>query len=207
MDKLRIILGVALLLGVCGTVSADVDTLTAELGELPEIYDDITDWERFCLTRCMDITPEASTFLPAQGENSYEPAMMIDGLARTAWVEGRDDYGEGETVTYRLGFPEGLVGLPDSLMFTGFWVMNGYCKDETTWKANSRVKTLKLSRNGKPLWIIALHDVMYLQDVYFPELMWAKSGDIWKVEILEVYPGTKYTDTAISELMPRTAQE
>jgi hypothetical protein len=183
-----------------------LDTLRAELGEIPEVYQDITNWDFFCMSDYIDWTLEASSSLPAQGENAYGPEMMTDGLARTAWVEGKDGYGEGEFVVFRFDFSEKSEISPDSFIFNGFLVMNGYCKNENAWNVNSRVKTLKLYYNAEPIFIIELHDVIYLQSFYFPGRRWVKHNDSLRVEILAVYPGTKYSDTAVSEFMPTIGQ-
>jgi hypothetical protein len=43
---------------------------------------------------------------------------------------------------------------------------------------------------------------MNVQRIGFPETIWLHPGDTITVTILEVYPGEKYQDTGISELIP-----
>jgi hypothetical protein len=206
MNRFNLVLAVFLAAGLVLPIQA-LDTLRTELGECPEVYQDINDWEFFCMSEYIDWTLEASSSLESQGD-TYGPEMMTDGLARTAWIEGRDDYGEGEFVTFTFNFTRRHQDFPesDSMMWYGFYVMNGYCKNENTWNANSRVKTLKLYYNAEPIYIIEFHDVMFLQWVAVPGLDWVRHNDSIRIEILDVYPGTKFFDTAISEFMPKTGQ-
>ena len=77
----------------------------------------------------------------------------------------------------------------------------GYAKSVELLKANSRVKKIKLTIDNKEEYILELNDTNQLQvfDVHY------KNDDISKpivaeFEILEVYKGDKYEDTAMSFL-------
>lgn len=196
MDKLRILFGVVFILGACGGVSADIDTLTAELDPEAEL-EHMGDW---CSLGCaMGWHETASSYLAPQGGNYYDAARFDDGVPSTAWVEGVDGYGIGEYMF--LYFTEEDFHKMDSINLWGFNIVNGYCKNEKTWQANSRVKFLKVYHNDAPLFYIRLHDSMYLQSVGFAQV-WLKPGDEIKAEIKGIYPGTKYDDTAVSEFIP-----
>ncbi|MFP4497943.1 MAG: NADase-type glycan-binding domain-containing protein [Vulcanimicrobiota bacterium] len=84
--------------------------------------------------------------------------------------------------------------------FTGFKIANGYTKNFDIWKKNSRVKLLRLDSNGKSRFYIQLADSMNARGAVFPYLE-VKGGDVIRITIEDVYPGTKYTDTCISELI------
>ena len=82
-------------------------------------------------------------------------------------------------------------------------ILNGHVKDEKVWKDNSRIKKLKMYYMGKPYAILNLQDSRTEQDfevgVLGPHNPEAPNWTL-KFEIMEVYPGDKYTDTVISEL-------
>lgn len=63
---------------------------------------------------------------------------------------------------------------------------------------------LAFYHNCEPVYIVELHDTQKLQNIVF-ETVWLKYGDQVKIEILDVYPGTRYKDTALSELLPMGA--
>lgn len=111
------------------------------------------------------------------------------------WAEGASDYGEGEYLLY--SFPGSCPRI------TAVLVLNGYTKTEKAWKENGRVKKFMMYYNGKPYAVLNLEDTRALQrfDVGVLGFKDSKVPE-WniKFEILEVYPGEKYTDTVITEL-------
>jgi len=197
MDKLKIITCIVVL-GAFGVLQSKIDTLTAELDPYEVDVDDISHMCSLGCAVCWDL--EASSHLPPAGNNSYD-VWKLDGVIPTAWVEGVDGYGIGEYVLFK--FAENREEFPsDSINLNGFRMMNGYCKNTYIWSINARVKRLKIYHNGKPLYVVRLHDSIELQNFFFPEIVWLRRGDEVKVEILSVYPGTKDYDTAISVLEP-----
>ncbi|MBQ7668771.1 MAG: copper amine oxidase N-terminal domain-containing protein [Clostridia bacterium] len=85
----------------------------------------------------------------------------------------------------------------------GFYIINGYAKDDELWKNNNRVKTLKLTIDGKEEYILELEDSKALQvfdinytnnDISVPIMA--------EFEILDVYKGDKYDDTVLTTLKP-----
>jgi len=142
---------------------------------------------------------------------NHEAIKIDDGDARTAWIEGKSDYGVGESVTFHFtkelwesdeSHPD--VRGRDKVNFNGFSVLNGYTKSEPLWHANSRVKRLRVYRNTEAVFDISLADSMAVQLVECSTI-WLHPNDTIKVEIMEVYPGDKYKDTAITELTPEGA--
>lgn len=147
-------------------------------------------------------TLSASSFLRPGKTANYIPKNIHDLNLETAWVEGVPGHGIGEYVLYN--FP------PQNPRITQIIVVNGYVKNDKTWKENSRVKKLKLYIDGKPKAILLLEDVKNEQYFTVDPIGYAERDNYdellkkpWysiKFEILEVYPGSKYQDTAITEI-------
>ena len=126
--------------------------------------------------------------------DSYKAEFANDLSYKTAWVEGKKDEGIGEHLEYYFK--------NDSPRITEIIISNGYMKSEETWKNNNRVKKLKLYVNGVPLGVLNLKDSRTDQYFSVGTLGHNKNGTdlILKFEILEVYKGSKYNDTAITEI-------
>ena len=126
--------------------------------------------------------------------DSYKAEFANDLSYKTAWVEGKKDEGIGEYLEYYFK--------NDSPRITEIIISNGYMKSEETWKNNNRVKKLKLYVNGVPFGILNLKDSRTDQYFSVGTLGHNKNGTdlILKFEILEVYKGNKYNDTAITEI-------
>ena len=126
--------------------------------------------------------------------DSYKVEFANDLSYKTAWVEGKKDEGIGEYLEYYFK--------NDSPRITEIIISNGYMKSEETWKNNNRVKKIKLYVNGVPLGVLNLKDSRTDQHFSVGTLGHNKNGTdlILKFEILEVYKGSKYNDTAITEI-------
>jgi hypothetical protein len=150
---------------------------------------------------CGDATRvSASSTLKPEGKITYEAAHLIDGKLKSAWSEGADDVGVGTTITFTVGPPD-----TSRAAFEGaFHVFNGYAASAAVWKKNARVKKLKVSLNGKEVATVELEDTMALQTINLAELFpkQLKEGDALQFVLVEVYPGAKYKDTVLSELVP-----
>jgi hypothetical protein len=88
---------------------------------------------------------------------------------------------------------------------TAVSIHNGYIKDKRTWKNNGRVKKLLMYYNDEPYAILNLQDTRDCQTFDVGVLGFhdfKEDAPDWtiKFEILEVYPGNKYQDTAITEI-------
>lgn len=147
-------------------------------------------------------TNSASSSLKAFKDIDYSAENIHDLNYKTAWIEGVPGYGIGESVTYH--FP------PQNPRITEIIVVNGYVKSEQAWKDNSRVKKLKMYVDDKPFAILNLADSRQEQHFKFEPLGYGDRQD-WealhkkpwwtiKFEILDVYKGDKYDDTAITEI-------
>lgn len=144
----------------------------------------------------------ASSELKSQGDNSYKAGNAHDLSYKTAWVDGVSGYGIGEFLSYTFS--------PESPRITDIIVVNGYVKTEKAYLDNARVKKLKLYLNDKPFAILHLEDKRSKQVFKFepigngnrqnPEALKVQSEWTLKFEILEVYKGFRYEDTAITEV-------
>ncbi len=158
-------------------------------------------------------TPSASSTLESQGDNHYEIENIHDLDLTTAWVAGKSDYGIGESFAFEFNWKEDYEGFGKAGNFYGvIEIFNGYCKSEKIWTENSRIKTLKMYYNNNPICLIELVDTWQYQRLdlkkffkepgYFPNgKIEAKVGDQLKFEIIDVYKGTKYKDTGLSEFV------
>lgn len=139
----------------------------------------------------------ASSSLKPQGNKTYFAAKAHDFNHETVWSEGVPGYGVGEYLLYEF---EG-----NCPRITTIRILNGYVKNEKKWTENSRVKQILVRYNDEPYVILDLEDSRTLQwfDIgivgYGPEAGVDTSWTL-KFEIMDVYPGTKYDDTVISEL-------
>ncbi len=137
---------------------------------------------------CFAADMNASSTLSSSGKNSYSVEMMADDNPNTAWVEGKDDYGIGETIT--------LKGVNSEM-----WIYNGYQKSESSFYSNSRVKAFIVYFDDKKVGQISLEDTPGGQ--HFNMSSWFETHgypDKITLEISEVYKGKQWKDTAITEI-------
>jgi hypothetical protein len=139
----------------------------------------------------------ASSTLSAQGKKNYNVVNLSDNDPTTAWVEGHAEDGIGEYIEFNDIMP----GTDSEL-----YILNGYQANKESWENNGRVKKLKVTLNGKDIFMIELADAMGAQSVKLPgdfilELeKTAEHRRIVRMTIMEVYPGMKWKDTAITEI-------
>ena len=129
----------------------------------------------------------------SQGENTYGPKNVVDGLPETAWVT-KDDPSSilGDMMI-------GFKSLADTTV-SEFTIHSGYCKSMDIWEKNSRVKKVAVIINGKPVGVFELKDIINEQTFSLDKEYSLKVDDIISFLIIETYTGSKYTDVAISEL-------
>lgn len=133
---------------------------------------------------------KASSTLAPNGKTNYLVSNVSDDDPTTAWVEGKPDDGIGEFLELNwVPMGNGEISL-----------LNGYQTSKSVWENNNRVKKIKVSIGGKEVCIVELADVMGSQQFTLPNYDGANSKpDIpMRFTILEVYPGLKWKDTAIS---------
>lgn len=129
-----------------------------------------------------------SSTLGNQGNSSYSADNIFDWDPQTAWVEGKSDYGIGEFFEVNLPFGGSSVT-----------IFNGYQKSYESWFNNSRVKKMKVYVDGVALCYVKLKDLMGYQTFNLPNDYMVNYTN-YRFEIVEVYPGAKWKDVAISEI-------
>lgn len=148
-------------------------------------------------------TQTASSELKSQGQNNYSATNAHDLNYKTAWIEGVSGYGIGEYLIYN--FP------PENPRITKIIIVNGYVKSDKAWKENSRVKQIKLYIDDKPFAILNLKDTKNEQIFTLDnpigqgermDMKKLKTLPSWtmKFEIMDIYKGDRYDDTAITEI-------
>lgn len=187
------------------------DNLTKEDNELfekyPETYSSIWDVDGDgCSWYCGagEYTVTTSSELSSNGNIiDYKAKNLTDFSYQTAWVEGKKGYGIGEFINFSFA--------PTHPRVTSIIFANGYVKSKKAWKDNSRVHKLKMYINDNPFAVIELKDSYTKQIIELKEPLGnserndfekLKEKDNWNItfEILSVYKGDKYADTAISEI-------
>ena len=159
------------------------------------IYEDL--YSGKCSWYCGGVidTVLASSSLAPSKKFDYKGANAHDFDHESVWAEGAPGQGIGEYLVYY--FPGSCPRV------TTVKVLNGHVKNQKVWKENSRVKQLKVYYNDVPIAILDLQDSRTLQCFEVGTLGYHDSNAAqWtlKFEIMDVYPGTKYQDTVISEL-------
>lgn len=129
----------------------------------------------------------ATSVLAPQFGNTYGPGHLVDADLRTAWVEGKAGHGEGESVVVDLRGTREVIAVQ---------IMNGYHKNEDLFLKNSRVREADIQFSNGSRELVSLEDAPGLQTLDFS----GRSSEWVRVTIVSVYPGTKYKDTAITEL-------
>jgi hypothetical protein len=137
---------------------------------------------------------KASSSLHPEKGIVYKAAKANDISYRTAWVEGKEDEGIGEYLEYYFKNKSPRV--------TKIIISNGYMKSEAAWKNNNRVKKMNFYVNGKLYGVLNLEDSRTDQVFDIGTFGHNKNGTdlIMRFEILEVYKGDKFNDTAITEI-------
>jgi len=144
-----------------------------------------------CNTVCLpDKTKiSSSSVLLPQGYCDYYPENIADDNPATAWVEGAKEYGIGQ-----------YIEIMDWAICDAktIWILNGYQSSPGVWENNSRIKKMLISFNDKDICYVKLADKMGRQEITLPVEI--KEKGKFRFTIIEVYPGAKYKDTAISGL-------
>jgi len=135
-----------------------------------------------------------SSQLQSQSGNNYGIRSLVDDNASTAWCEGGLGGGIGETITIRMED----AAPPKQIM-----IRNGYAKSNKSFRRNGRVKTLRVMA-------VSYDDVPQREfDVFLEDSSRYQPIDIsWNFEnprlieltITSIYPGSKYSDTCVSDL-------
>jgi hypothetical protein len=130
----------------------------------------------------------ASSVLPPAPGNIYGPGNLLDGNDATAWVEGSSGQGVDDFLVVEFDTAPAVSGLT---------IRNGYDKSGDIYGKNSRVKDVELRFSIGDEIETTLKDTPGEQRVALSRPVQAK----WvQLIIRSVYPGWKYSDTAINEV-------
>ena len=119
---------------------------------------------------------------------THSADRLIDGDISTAWVEGMSGQGIRESVSVRFD---------DEYLINGIKINAGYQKNDELYNKNSRPAKIGIAFSDGTYEVHALDDVNSVQDIIFQKPIYSKSISLI---IEDVYSGTKYEDTAISEI-------
>jgi len=130
-----------------------------------------------------------SSVLAPQGKNHYGPEQF--GRDRGAWCEGAEGNGEGEVIQFFF---------TDASSPNRFFINNGYDKSRKAFRRNGRVAVLRMSDDADNSMTVYLQDMKGEQTIAVP---WPRNNIRWiKFTIIDVYRGSKYSDTCISSFSP-----
>lgn len=130
----------------------------------------------------------ASSVLPPQGGNTYGVQNLFSEDRTTAWIEGKPGQGISEWVLLEFSGPR---------MVQGVVVAPGYQKNAEVFGWNSRVSKFRLLFSEGDVLKYDLQDRQGLQSKVFDHPI---KADWVQLVIEDVFPGSRFTDTAISKL-------
>jgi hypothetical protein len=143
----------------------------------------------------------ATEYNSVQDENAkYKPSFLLDNNEKTAWITEAYS-GSYEEVRFSFG---SLQDYRDKhLQCVGFAIKNGYRKSEQLWSNFARAKSLAIKYNGRLVTNAIVKDDGNSNEEIKINPIPISSFDNLSINIIDVYPGEKYTDrVAISELVP-----
>lgn len=143
----------------------------------------------------------SATSTLADDTYSYSPEHLLDGKKDTVWVEGASGFGIGEKIIFSFDMTSREPPSKD-LGISSVSIINGFPRTEELWRANSRVKSLRVYYDKKLVETIELADIPKYQKIKIPNFVFTP-GEIHEVtfEIAEVYPGTRFQDTALADVL------
>lgn len=143
-----------------------------------------------------DYKATASSTLPPGSGLRYDPQLLAEDdsdSGSSAWVEGAKGDGIGESVTLTLAQPAKLSRIG---------IANGYTKSEDIYLKNNRVARLDVSINGGKSFPVEVPDERLTSELFYFDLPAPTEPVVSvKLTIAAVYKGTKYSDTALSEVV------
>lgn len=138
--------------------------------------------------RMQDVKDVSASSYLSEKNIKHVPDLIMDGDTTTAWVEGGDGNGEGESITFTFG---------DLYAVSDIKIWNGYQKSEDLYYKNARPAELELEFSDGSTERISLQDT----SSGFQEFALERHVTSYvKVKIISTYEGSKYEDTVISEI-------
>lgn len=138
--------------------------------------------------RMENISQISATSQLSEYDMIHSSDRLIDGDISTAWVEGMPGQGVGASVS---------IEFDGEYLINGIKINAGYQKNDELYNKNSRPKKIGISFSDGIYEVHELDDVNDVQDIAFNKAVVTN-----KVSLIieDVYSGTKYEDTAISEI-------
>ncbi|WP_442265729.1 NADase-type glycan-binding domain-containing protein [Tenacibaculum sp. ZS6-P6] len=167
-------------------------------------------YSKFLLKNRIDKKYLKKIKVSSQLKGNYKKSHLFDGNFKTVWVEGKKGAGIGEKIEVEL----------DNYNLAAICLVNGYTKNASTYLENNRLKKIKVEmefvdyndpkKTQTSSFEKTFEDKKYssINTNNFYDLV-TKVGDFGEgylkikkvtITILEVYKGTKYNDTCITEL-------
>jgi hypothetical protein len=133
------------------------------------------------------------------GSRSKSPQIVYtldDNDASTAWIDPNPTIGTKLQFQFPAKLPPDLNGTP----FYGFDIANEVIRPSKAFKDYARIKKPNFSTMEKRSFYVVFGDTYRWQHVNFADIM-ANQGDNMILEILDVYPGTKSPNAALTEII------
>lgn len=159
---------------------------TIQYHKVDELYANV-------VTNDIIVSVEASSHLEeyyqSTGHLYHVAENVLDGSYRTAWVENAPGNGVGEWIQLNFDSNHAINGIE---------ISNGYKKSESLYAKNSRAKRIRLYFSDDSSQEFDLEDeFMGIQRLQFNAPV---VTNYIRIELVDMYQGTKYEDTCITEL-------
>ena len=174
-------------------IASEIETETIpteeEAQEKPqEVISDESEQVEIPEIRMRDVKDVSASSYLSEKNIKHVPDRIMDGDTTTAWVEGVEGNGEGESITFTFG---------DLYVVSDIKIWNGYQKSEDLYYKNARPAELELEFSDGSTERISLQDMAS----GFQEFALERHVTSYvKVKIVSTYDGSKYEDTVISEI-------
>ena len=174
-------------------IASEIETETIpteeEAQEKPqEVISDESEQVEIPEIRMRDVKDVSASSYLSEKNIKHVPDRIMDGDTTTAWVEGVEGNGEGESITFTFG---------DLYVVSDIKSWNGYQKSEDLYYKNARTSELELEFSDGSTERISLQDMAS----GFQEFALERHVTSYvKVKIVSTYDGSKYEDTVISEI-------
>ncbi|MDX2360827.1 MAG: hypothetical protein QNK23_08480 [Crocinitomicaceae bacterium] len=145
---------------------------------------------------------------------NYSYQNINDQNLSTAWVTDVKSKDSTQRIEFEFHYSEHETYGSAYQFYGQVNLFNGLCESLVKWKNSSRLKTIQVLYNDSVICVVQLLDVWHFQyfnlDKYFKNKYLKKhlnapfemkEGDRLAFEIIELYPGTKYANGALSEFM------
>lgn len=134
------------------------------------------------------VSSVSATSSLSEYDMTHSPDRVTDGDLTTAWVEGANGQGEGESL---------ILTFDGTYEVSGVVVNGGYQKSSDLYYKNSRPASVKVTCSDGTSQVYEMSDTFGEQIIQFTSPVKTESLTF---TIQSVYPGNKYEDTAFSEI-------